>query len=598
MTATLSRANRRRGGVTVACAVALTLSGCGGRGDVNPPAAAPTAGTSGAPAAAGEIPKFEYAIDNAATGPAPATPGAQKGGTVRMYAQIDYEHLDPARIYSNTEGELSNSLLTRTLTGWREEGLKSTLVGDLATDTGRTSDGGKTWTFTLRDNLLWEDGQPIKSADIKYGLERTFVKDYAEGPTYIQRWLTGRPDYHSVYEGPYDGKSLDAIATPDDKTLVLNLAEPVPDLPYAMAFAFASPVRKDKDTKGQYTQKPFSSGPYRIESRQIDKSMTLVRNDNWKPETDPLRTAYPDRWDFVFGDLPLSVNQKLIGATSGDDAAAVTTNGVSPEVLSQVLSTPDLVNRTISNLTTAVGYVNINNNRVKDLRVRKAIMYAYPRAQARQVSGGPDVGEFASTLSSPTLVGHEKYDLFNVPPEGDPEKAKELLREAGQEGRTLVYGYGGTPRGEQIAVAVTAGLERAGFKVVKKPLNPKTSDQVTSDKDNELDIYGAGWLQDWPSGYTVFPPLFDGREIRKGGYNRSFFNDPAINAEMDEIAKIADPVEAGRRWSQIDRKIMAQVPAFPTLYSRSRHLYGPRMGGVRMSNLQGLISFDGLYVKP
>ncbi|MGQ0467455.1 MAG: ABC transporter substrate-binding protein [Sporichthyaceae bacterium] len=584
-----------RSGVVLALASALALTGCGGRGEDTPPVvAAPTSGATSAPNST--IPKIEYAIDNSATAPAPPVVGAVKGGTVRMYAQTDYEHLDPARIYVTVESSLSQ-LLSRTLTGWRQDGLKSTLIGDLATDTGRTTDGGKTWTYTLRDGITWEDGAPIKASEVKYGLERMFVKEFNEGPTYLQRWLTGKADFRSVYAGPWEGKGLDAIGAPDDKTLTLAFTEPHPDLPYAMTFPFSAPVRPDKDTKIGYTQKPFSSGPYRIEGRQIDKSMTLVRNTSWKAESDPIRTAYPDRFDFVFGELPLTTNQKLIAA-GGEDAAAMTTNGVSPEVLNQVLSTPDLVNRTISGLTGGVGYVCINTRRNTDLRVRQAIMYAWPRQQTRQIVGGPDVGEFASTLSSPTLVGHEEYNLFNVPPEGDPEKARALLKEAGKEGMTLVYGVIDTPRSQQVAVAVVAGLERAGFKVVKKPLNPKTSDDDTSDPNNELDVYGLGWVADWPSGYTVFPPLFDGREIRKRGYNRSFFNDAAINAEMDEISRIVDPAEAGRRWNEISKKIMAQVPVFPTLYSRGRHLYGPKLGGMELDNLNGDPSLTSVYVKP
>jgi len=88
-----------------------------------------------------------------------------------------------------------------------------TLVGDLATDTGRTTDGGKNWTYTLRDGVAWEDGSPITSADVKYGLEREFVSGYSEGPTYFQSWIAGTDDFGSVYSGPYAGKTLDAIAT-------------------------------------------------------------------------------------------------------------------------------------------------------------------------------------------------------------------------------------------------------------------------------------------------------------------------------------------------------------------------------------------------
>ena len=82
-----------------------------------------------------------------------------------------YSHLDPARGF---DGGVNNfyRLIYRTLTTQGAapgaEGTK--IVPDLATDTGKPSDGGKTWTFTLKDGLFFETGAPITSADVKWGV--------------------------------------------------------------------------------------------------------------------------------------------------------------------------------------------------------------------------------------------------------------------------------------------------------------------------------------------------------------------------------------------------------------------------------------------
>jgi peptide/nickel transport system substrate-binding protein len=119
------------------------------------------------------------------------------------------------------------------------------------------------------------------------------------------------------------------------------------------------------------------------------------------------------------------------------------------------------------------------------------------------------------------------------------------------------------------------------------------------DPSNPYDIYGSAWAADWPSGATVYPPLWDGRLIVPGPGNtdNSFFNDPTIENEMDQIKTIADPVEAGKRWAAIDREILAQVPEFPTIYFRSRQLYGPRIGGATFDNIYGEISLNFIHVK-
>ena len=85
---------------------------------------------------------------------------------------------------------------------------------DLATDTGRPSDGGKTWTFTLKDGLKYSDGTLIKAADVKWGLERSFAPAFSGGLTYHKDLLS--PGL--AYKGPFDGgKELDSIQTPDDE---------------------------------------------------------------------------------------------------------------------------------------------------------------------------------------------------------------------------------------------------------------------------------------------------------------------------------------------------------------------------------------------
>ena len=84
-----------------------------------------------------------------------------------------------------------------------------TLVPDLATDTGTSSEGGKIWTFTLKDGTKFEDGTPITCADVKYGVSRTFATDIiTDGPTYAISLLDipKDDDGNSQYKGPYNGE--------------------------------------------------------------------------------------------------------------------------------------------------------------------------------------------------------------------------------------------------------------------------------------------------------------------------------------------------------------------------------------------------------
>jgi peptide/nickel transport system substrate-binding protein len=179
--------------------------------------------------------------------------------------------------------------------------------------------------------------------------------------------------------------------------------------------------------------------------------------------------------------------------------------------------------------------------------------------------------------------------------------ARDLLKPAGQLGRDVVIPF--DPQSEdsqQGMIIIKEFLGKAGFNVVGKPIDPKAALDQEGDPSNTYDAYGSAWAADWPSGATVYPPKWDGRLIVPGPGNtdESFFNDPAIDKEMDQIKTITDPVEAGKRWAAVDREIRMQVPEFPITYFRSRQLYGPRIGGATFDNVYGEISLNFLYIKP
>src|SRR4029077_6709849 len=101
----------------------------------------------------------------------------------------------------------------------------------------------KTWTFTLKSGVKFEDGQPVTSADVKYAVERTFDRTVLEnGPTSFQVLLAGTA---AKYKGPYKDKSgagLPAILPPNANTIVFNLTQPFADFNYVVAFPQTAPV--------------------------------------------------------------------------------------------------------------------------------------------------------------------------------------------------------------------------------------------------------------------------------------------------------------------------------------------------------------------
>ncbi|MFD5470076.1 ABC transporter substrate-binding protein [Streptomyces sp. NPDC127105] len=535
------------------------------------------------------------------TGPAPEIEGARKGGTIRGISPDDFSHLDPQRIYYawNSAG---GNLFIRGLTGYKiaQDGSMK-LVGDLATDAGTMSDGGKTWSFTLKDGLKWEDGSELTVEDVRHGIERGFAAFTTEGASYVQAALTGENDFRKVYKGPYDGKHLDSVVLDTaKKSITFKLKEARPDLNFTLAMTSYGAVPVKHDTKEKYDKDPVSAGPYRISKHTVDKSMTMVRNEHWDPATDSIRNAYPDSFVFEFGPEALQSTDRMI-ADSGDDQYALQVySGVPADRIQKVLTTPDLKARSYNGLLSSTYYYAINTRRIKDVKVRQALNHAWPLEQIRTIYGGPSAGDYATTILSPDIMGREKFDVYGKlkKPQGDPEAAKKLLKEAGKLGQKIVYAFPQSPTYDRTKVVIENALRKAGFEPVLKPLESSSYYDQTQQIDNQFDVMWFGWGADWPTGYTMMQPLFDGGTIGNGSNNVSQLNVDWVNEAIKKNVTIGDPKEAGKAWAELDRRIMEELaPIIPETYQRRFHMYGSKVGNTVFDPLYSAAILYKLYVK-
>ncbi|MET7648125.1 ABC transporter substrate-binding protein [Streptomyces sp. NPDC005426] len=511
------------------------------------------------------------------TGPAPEVPNAVKGGTIYTMDQIDCDHLDPAQIWSSYEGYLT-PLFMRGLVGYKVamDG-RTTLVGDLATDAGTAKDGGKTWSFTLKEGVKWQDGSDITMEDVRHTFERLFAKFVTFGPRYPQQWLIGG----DKYQGPYEGKHLDSIEI-DGRTVTFRLTEARGDFNFTLGMRAFSLVPKKKDTKEDYDKQPFSCGPYKIDNRKIGKSMSLSRNEHWDPATDPIRNAYPDKFELQFGFQSLASTDRYIADQGNDQHTVSMLNEVAPERVQKVLDDPALKKRVLTHLDAATYYYAINTTRIKDVKVRQALNYAWPAQQTQLIRGGASSSEIATTIISPLTPGHADFDIYGkkAKPAGDPVKAKALLKEAGAEGQKIVIAFQQSDNQVKQAVAIKSALTKAGFDVVTKQVDKTSFYSQIAQIDNHFDMFAAGWSADWPGGYTALQPTFDGRVIANGASNWPQLNDTGVNKAIDAAAKITDIDEANKAWGAIDRQIMELAACVPDYWPIRNWFHGSKVGGM------------------
>ncbi|MGW3110227.1 ABC transporter substrate-binding protein [Streptomyces sp. NPDC001091] len=526
-----------------------------------------------------------------------------KGGTLTVLnaeAQTDF---DPARLYTSGGGNVP-SLVFRTLTTRnRENGAEGAeVVPDLATDTGRPKKDATVWTYTLKKGLKYEDGTPITSADVKYGIERSFAPELSGGAPYLRDWLSGAADY----QGPYkDKKGLKAIGTPDERTLVFHLNKPEGEFPFLATQTQFAPVPRAKDTGTKYEQHPVSSGPYRVVENQNDGERVLLeRNPHWSGDDE--RKAYPDKVDVRSGLDSSVINQRLAASQGADSAAVTTDTNLGPAELARVSGDKSLAARVG---TGHFGYTNYIafNPKVKpfdDPKVRQAISYAVDRSSVINAAGGSALAEPATTfLPDQKSFGYTPHDLFPAGRSGNAAKAKELLKEAGHpKGLTVTLTHSNSKDFEtspEIATALQDALKKAGITVKLQGLEDNDyRDKIHSTK-TEPGFFLAHWGADWPSGGPFLAPIFDGRQIVEDGanFNTGLLDDKSVNTEIDAINKLTDLKAAAARWGALDKKIAGQALVVPLFHPVYKRLYGKDVKNIVISDWTGVLDISQVSVK-
>ncbi|WP_432840843.1 ABC transporter substrate-binding protein [Dactylosporangium sp. CA-092794] len=508
--------------------------------------------------------------EGAGTGGSQPAGGTAKGGTLTILTSVSDQQFDPAK--SQNLAITTLGLVLRRLTTWDvQPGKPAQVVPDLATDTGRTTDGGKTWTYTLKDGLRYADGTPITAADVKYGVERSFAPELSGGLGYHKGLLEGG----AGYKGPYTGGELASIEVPDARTVVFHLKTAYGDWPWIASMPAFTPVPKAKDDPKVYSQKPVASGPYQVEDYQQGKAVRLVRNPSWDQATDPVRTAGPDRIVIQLAQDTTVQAQRLI-ADSGDDRNAFGAGFVPPAQLAQIEQNPAAKARLVTSDAGALAYLAINTRRgpLQDLRVRQAIAYAVDKRAFQVSAGGAIGGDLASTLITPGIAGRAEYDLYPAGPSGDVAKAKQLLADAGQSTVSLtLLSRNDQPHLAQ-SQAIQQGLQRAGITVTIKPVDDTAWEaEVTGDR-GDYDLTVSSWQPDFPSANGNIQPLFATSEIAGGGYNISRYSQPEVDDLINRATAETDQAKAQQLWAQADKRIMQDAPVVPLIYTKNSFLHG------------------------
>ena len=518
-------------------------------------------------------------------------PSTAPGGTLRLVSG-PVDSFDPTRSYQLGLWDLMR-LYTRQLVGYAASPgpAGARVVPDLATTLGRTTDGGRTWTYTLKAGVRFENGRPITAADVKYGIERSFATGVlVGGPTWLVQLLD---DPKSPYPGPYQDtdlyrSGLPSVRTPNPRTIVFRLNRPFADFDHVLALPVASPVPKAQDTRTGYGARPVSSGPYRFAAHTTAAptgSLVLVRNPAWDRRTDAIRTALPDRIELAAGLDPAERDARLADGRADLD---VTGSGLQPEAAARTLADPGLAGRVDNpaNGDLRMVAMPVSVPPLDNVHCRRAVQYAADKAAVKQALGGDYAAALATTLWPRELPGYPAAALYPAGPDnhGDLDRARAELAACGRpDGFRTRIATVNAGRGLLIAQTMQDALARVGITAELRPF-PKDvylsagAGAPKAVKDGGLGLAVVNWVADFPSPVAFYPPLLDGRNARTlGNTDYAHLTDRGLQRLCDTAAATLDPSRSTVGWRQVDRAAMGVAGYLPLVEDKSVLLTSARV---------------------
>ena len=545
---------------------------------------------------------------------------SKSGGTlIFVTQQQQLDHIDPTRVYTGRDIAFLNTYLFRTLVAYKYAAGAAgyTLAPDLATNTGVPSNKAKTWTWTLRPGVTWQDGSKITCADLKYGISREFAQDVLpDGPTYgIQYFaIPQNADGSSKYPGPYkatpaQAKLYDKAVSCKGQTITIKLNKSVADFNFFATYPAMSPVKKSKDTGEKYDLAPLSTGPYKIQQYKIGDSLTLVRNPKWNAKSDKIRTPYPDSVEVRFGIQPDVIDQMM---KTDSIPNAVSFDGLLPQDVPAYFQNPSTARRGLLVLDPYTRYMAVNAASMNCLAARKALFFAWNTQAIIDANGGTKYyGVPGDNAIKPNLGPDYAPTTGNIhdpnwKATGNPAYVKTLLEQAKTQcpsaynkltNTGVSIDLPNTPTYKAWTPSISAAMKAAGIVVTYNFIPSGQYYSTIMNTSKQGDMSRSGWGADWANASTVIPPLF----VKNGGFDLSQnWNDPAYPAFVKIVNQAMGETNRAKQsvlWHKAAQYAMDQYWILGVMFSKAADAFGSGVGGVKWWGPQGTFLFPTMYLK-
>ena len=424
-------------------------------------------------------------------------------------------------------------------------------------------DGTVTYTFHLRDGIMWSDGQPVTANDFVFSWQRLVDPATAADYSYMIDCVVNA---NAIMNGELDPSEL-GVSAPDDKTFVVTITSDLPYFTELCAFPATFPVREDIVSDSQWTYSPdtyISNGAYKMTSRVTNSEIVMEPNEYYYG----VDTLGPDKITFKLMD---DANAMLSGFNSGelDFIESMPTDEVAGLLASGDLKIVDYIG------TYYVCY-QTQKEPFDDPKVREAFTLAIDRTyiveqitQTGQVEAGGFVPAGVYDAEGATgddfrTVGGDYYAPTDADYEANCERARELLAEAGYpngEGFPVVTYLYNTDDSHKAVGEALQNMWQTVLGVTVQLDNQEWATFLQTRKDGDYSIARNGWIADYND-----PMSFLDMWLTGGGNNDAQYSNAEYDSLIQQAKASTDPAERMSLMHQAEDIIIGQDYALCPLY--------------------------------
>lgn len=447
----------------------------------------------------------------------------------------------------------------------------------MAAEEPTISEDGLTYTYKIREDAVWSNGEPVTANDFVYAWQRLVNPDQAAPYSYLIDGIVANAS--EIMRGEMEPSEL-GVSAVDDKTFEVSLVREIPYLKGLLTMAPLYPlnqafVEEQGDSYATNSDTVLYNGPFTLDGWDgTNLTWAYQKNDQyWDADTVQVDTV---NWQVL---------KETSTALNLFDSGAIDYTSVTGEYIANRVGDPNLQSQSES----SVFYLKMNQERngeatpLANENIRKGISQAFDKQAF--VDGVLQDGSVPADYLVPTgLATDPETDEDFRDQNGallsyDLEQAQADfalgLEELGEESITLEIlsddSEGGKRDAEYLQGQLTTNLEGLNVEIVTVPFK----NRIQADSNQDYDLQMSGWGADYADPINYLE-LF----ITDGGNNNSGYSNPEYDALIEASTQTEDEKE---RWDMLleAEKILLDDAAIAPIYQRSKaYLENPAAEGV------------------